>query len=178
MKVIRTDGKGRKALEKAIRDLQQMRARVGFFEHSKYPDGTPVAYVATIQEYGYKAIPKRPFFRPTLEEQRQAFRESLAKGARAVLNGRMTTAAMLEIFGANVAGEVRIAISKVHEPPLAMSTLLLRKRKKTTVIGGREVGRAVRDVSDGTPDVSGVSTKPLVDTGYLISQVANDVVKK
>lgn len=181
MKVTQKGGAARKALEQAIKDLQRKQARVGFFEHSKYADGTPVAYVAAIQEFGHGPIPPRPFFRPTLAEQKQAFRESLAKGSKAVLDGRMTVKNMLDIFGANVAGEIQLTISKVMAPPLSTATLILRKRKKdpTFSVGGREVGRAVRDAgSDSPPDVSGVSTKPLVDSGYLISQVANDVVDK
>ncbi|MDL2105264.1 hypothetical protein QQJ69_19235, partial [Proteus mirabilis] len=48
-------------------ELARKRLSVGFFEHSKYPDGTPIAYVASIQELGYPAggIPPRPFLRPT-----------------------------------------------------------------------------------------------------------------
>lgn len=41
---------------KAVYDeLAKKQLKVGFFAHSKYPDGTPVAYVAAIQELGYPA---------------------------------------------------------------------------------------------------------------------------
>lgn len=50
---------------KAVYDeLNKKQLKIGFFEHSKYPDGTPIAYVAAIQELGYGPIPPRPFFAP------------------------------------------------------------------------------------------------------------------
>lgn len=159
MKVQRTSGQGHAALLKAIKDLAQKQARVGFFENSKYEDGTPVAYVATIQEFGYAGggIPPRPFMRPTIAEQRNAWRQALAKGAKAVMNGRLTVQMMLEQFGMMAAGDVKKTISAVTTPALKQSTLKARQRRKKT---------------------PGVSTKPLVDTGFMLSQVSSDVVDK
>lgn len=159
MKVQRTSGQGHAALLKAIKDLAHKQARVGFFENSKYEDGTPVAYVATIQEFGYAGggIPPRPFMRPTIAEQRNAWRQTLAKGANAVMNGRLTVQMMLEQFGMMAAGDVKKTIAAVATPALKQSTLDARQRRKKT---------------------PGVSNKPLVDTGFLISQVSSDVVDK
>lgn len=144
---------------KAIKDLAHKQARVGFFEYSKYEDGTPVAYVATIQEFGYAGggIPPRPFFRPTIEEQRNAWRQTLAKGAKAAVNGRLTVQMMLEQFGMMAAGDIKKTIAAVTQPALKQSTLDARQRRKKT---------------------PGVSTKPLVDTGFMLSQVSSDVVDK
>lgn len=144
---------------KAIKDLDRKQARVGFFENSKYEDGTPVAYVATIQEFGYAGggIPPRPFFRPTIEEQRNAWRQTLAKGAKAAVNGRLAVQMMLEQFGMMAAGDIKKTIAAVTQPALKQSTLDARQRRKKT---------------------PGVSTKPLVDTGFMLSQVSSDVVDK
>lgn len=159
MKVQRTSGQGVAAMKKAIRDLSQKQARIGFFEYSKYEDGTPAAYVATIQEFGYPGgnIPPRPFFRPTISEQRNAWRMTLAKGAKAVMNGRLTVQMMLEQFGLMAAGDVKKTIAAVTTPALKQSTLKARQSRKKT---------------------PGVSTKPLVDTGFMLSQVNSDVVDK
>lgn len=145
------------ALLRAIRELKTKGARVGFLDTSKYPDGTPVAYVATIQEFGYPEgnIPARPFFRPTIAEQRDAWRATLQKGARAVVNGKMSVEQMLMMFGAVAAGDVAGGIRKVMTPPLKQSTLDNRQARKKT---------------------PGVSHKPLVDTGLMIQSVSNDVV--
>jgi hypothetical protein len=158
MKVEHKPG-ARPDLERAIKDLARKQARMGFFPHSQYADGTPVAYVATIQEFGYPTggIPSRPFFRPTIAEQRTAWRDSLAKGSRAVMRGRLTTEQMLTQFGLSAAGDVKKTISLVMTPELAESTIEARRSRRKT---------------------PGVSTKPLVDTGYMLSQVDADVVDK
>lgn len=144
---------GSDLLHKALADIASKQARVGFFEHSKYADGTPVAYVATIQEYHPEHA--RPFMRPTIEEQRKAWRLTLQKGMQAVVNGRIDTTAMLQQFGMLAAADVRKTISQIIDPALAPATLAARQRRRRT---------------------PGVSTKPLVDTGLLIQSVTSDVV--
>ena len=159
MKVKRTGAQAHEALRRAVQDLQTKQARVGFFDTANYPDGTPVAYVATIQEFGYAAggIPPRPFMRPTIQEQRNAWRQSLGRGAKAVLNDRLTVEQMLSQFGMSAAGDISRTISKVDTPPLADSTIAARQSKRKS---------------------PGVSRKPLVDTGLMIQSVSSDVVDK
>lgn len=41
-----------KELERRAAKLKKGRLKVGFFENATYPDGTPVAYIAWIQEHG------------------------------------------------------------------------------------------------------------------------------
>ncbi len=157
--VTRKPAPNREAIEKAIRDLGHKRLRVGFFDTAKYPDGTPVAYVATIQEFGYPqgGIPARPFMRPTIAQQQAAWRESLRKGARATLNGRLTAQQMLTQFGLAAAGDVSKTISLIDTPPLAESTIAARKSRRKS---------------------PGVSVKPLVDTGLMIGAVSSQVTDK
>jgi hypothetical protein len=144
---------GSEALRQAMQAIAHKQARAGFFEYAKYPDGTPVAYVAAIQEFHPEHA--RPFMRPTIEAQRNAWRESLRKGCNAVLNGQLDARAMLEQFGARAASDIKKTISQITAPPLAKSTLAARQSRKKT---------------------PGVSAKPLVDTGLLIASVNNDVV--
>lgn len=144
-------------LTQALGELARKQARVGFFDTAHYPDGTPVAYVATIHEFGHGAIPPRPFMRPTVEAQRAAWRETLRKGAKAVLNGRLDVHEMLQQFGMQSAGDVRQTLAAVTDPPLKQSTLDARQSRKAT---------------------PGVSDKPLVDTGLLIQSISSDVVDK
>lgn len=143
-------GKGFVELTKKLIELKSKQVRVGFFENAKYPDGTPVAYVATIQEYGADNTPPRSFFRPTIQQQRNAWLESLNKGVSAFLNDRIELVNMLSAFGEGVTGDIRFTISRITEPPLAEATLKARQRKKKT---------------------PGVSAKPLIDTGYMLDSV-------
>lgn len=159
MPVQRT-GKGlRDHMKRILDEVESKEVQVGFFESSAYEDGTPVAYVAAIQEFGYPEgnIPARPFIRPTVAEQREAWRKTLQQGFKAAINERITVMHMLEQFGMAAAGQVKITISKITDPPLSAATLAARQSRKKT---------------------DGVSTKPLVDTGLLISSVQSAVVDR
>ena len=151
MRVERTTAAS-EAMAKAIAQIQRAKLQVGWFDTARYEDGTPVAYVATIQEFGSAAqgIPPRPFMRPTIEQQRNAWRESIAAGMRTVLEGKRTALEVLGRVGMLAAGNVGETIASITTPPLKQSTLDARQRKKLT---------------------PGVSTKPLVDTGLMIQSV-------
>lgn len=157
MKVQHQKGPAYDAMKKAIRELEATQARAGFFDTSVYPDGTPVAYVAAAQEYGTPTAPARSFFRPTMKAKKNAWADLMRNGAKAVISGRLTAEQMLEQFGQSVAGSVKETISQIQNPALAESTIKARQSKRKS---------------------PGVSTKPLVDSGYMISQVSNDVVTK
>ena len=56
-------------LDRVPEEFDGMVAQVGFPSGINYEDGTNVAYVATIQEFGAPEanIPPRPFMRPTVK---------------------------------------------------------------------------------------------------------------
>lgn len=147
----------RDQIERALKALQSKEARIGFFPQSQYEDGTPVAYVATIHEHGYPegGIPSRPFMRPTFDERRAENRDQMAKGIRAVLNGRIEAGAMLHQLGLANAGAVSTTISRVTAPTLSDATIAARASRRKS---------------------PGVSDKPLVDSGLLIKSVTSEVV--
>lgn len=145
---------GLERLAASIAELPKKSAAVGFFDTAVYPDGTPVAYVATIQEFGAGRIPPRSFMRSTVAEQRAAWQNTLAQGARRVLADKLTVEQMLEAFGMLAAGQIKEKIASIMAPGLSDATLSARLRRNNT------------------------STKPLVDTGYLISSVDSKVENK
>ena len=177
------------AIKKVLEELGRKEIKVGFFESAKYTDGTPIAYVAAIQEFGHGPIPPRPFMRPAEQQNAAKWQKGIASGVKAALNGSITIEHALEQVGMVAAGDVRKAIKAVSAPPLSPLTLLLRKRAKgndAAPITGKSVGQAARDLAmegprqkgDKTLDVSGVSTKPLVDSGQMIQAVTSAVVDK
>jgi hypothetical protein len=145
-------------LAQSIADLESKRGQVGFFDTAHYPDGTPVAYVAAIQEFGHGPIPPRSFMRSTMAEKRAAWRQTLAQGAKQVLADRMTTEQMLEAFGMAAAGDVKEKIISIMSPALDESTIYARLHRNTKP--------------------RNTSTKPLVDTGVLLSSVESKVTDK
>lgn len=146
------------AIKKALEELGRKEIKVGFFESAKYPDGTPIAYVAAIQELGHGPIPPRPFMRPAEEQNAAKWQKGIAAGVKAALNGSVTITHALEQVGMVAAGDVRKAIKAVTAPPLAGSTVQARQRR----LKGKK----------------SASTKPLVDTGQMIQAVTSAVVDK
>ena len=154
MEVRRTSNS--EAIKKMLAELDKKEIRVGFFENSKYTDGTPIAYIASIMEFGYGPIPPRPFMRPAEEVNKGKWVKGIASGVRAVIAGQVTLDHALEQVGMVAAGDVRKAIKAVTAPPLAESTVRARQRRKK---GKKSVSR-----------------KPLIDKGEMFQAVNSAVV--
>ena len=146
------------AIKKVLEELGRKEIKVGFFESAKYPDGTPIAYVAAIQEFGHGPIPPRPFMRPAEQQNAAKWQKGVAAGVKAALNGSITIEHALEQVGMVAAGDVRKAIKAVTAPPLADSTISARQRR----LKGKKAA----------------SIKPLVDSGQMIQAVTSAVVDK
>lgn len=145
----------RQSNEKAIRAVLQAAGRaeirVGFFPTQRYTDGTPVAYVATVHEYGYGPIPPRPFMRPTVTSKKAEWAQNM-RAALASAMKAMTVSAVTSNFdqvGAAAAADISYTISQVRSPMLKPSTLKARQSRQSK-------------------KAKTVSIKPLVDTGVLI----------
>lgn len=118
-------------VELSLQELDGLRTRVGWFETNKYPDkkSTPVAYVASIQEFGYGPIPPRPYFRPTIAKESGNWAALIAKASKGVVTGRRTAFQAMDMLGLQAAGDVRAAIAAVSSPPLAEATIRARKAR-------------------------------------------------
>lgn len=126
----------------------------GFMNGATYPDGTSVATVATANEYGNPGNnqPPRPFFRNAIAENKSKWQSSLVKG----LSSGRSVGNVLELVGAQIAGDITESIATLTEPELKESTLKARRTRK------------VRPNN---------STKPLVDTTVMITNVTYEVKK-
>lgn len=157
MKVVRKGGTEK--LQATLKDVSSKQIRVGFFPEAQYPDGTPVAYVAAIHEFGapQRSIPARPFMRPTAEQKKSEWGRQIAGAVRGAIDGKVDVAQAFDAIGAMAAGDIGRTISRVTTPPLKDSTLRARQTRKKT---------------------PGVSKKPLVDTGLLIQSVSHVVEDK
>lgn len=145
------------ALHKRIEQLEDGSGkvvRVGVVEHQHYDDGTPVAYVAAIHEYGSPSngIPPRPFFRPTLTKNKKKW---VATVGAAIKSGASLENA-LEMVGLLASADVKQTLSEITEPPLKESTIRARNRKYKS-------------------KSNKVSTKPLIDTRLLFDSISYSV---
>ena len=125
--------------------------QVGFPTSAKYEDGTPVAYVAVINNYGAPAqgIPARPFFEPAIAAHKKEWTAFLGKSIGRVSKGQWTANDAFDALGYTVGSDIQIAIRDVTSPPLKPETI---KRK----------GFA----------------KPLIDKGLMIASVSYTVAQK
>lgn len=122
--------------------------RIGFLERASYPDGTPVALVAAVQDFGAPArgIPPRPFFRDMIAERKAEWPAAIAALLKA---NDYDAARTLDQVGEAVAGQLRESIQKAAAPPYAPLAPATIKRK-------------------------GFS-KLLVDTGHMLNSVDHEV---
>lgn len=98
------------------------KVRAGFFENATYPDGTPVAMVAAIQNWGAPraGIPPRPFFSNMVKDKSPTWGAGLAKALKATDYDVHKSLAMM---GEQIVGDLRQSIKDTNDPPLAASTI-------------------------------------------------------
>lgn len=143
--------RGGDKFEAALRKLANQVAKpasvkVGFLEGARYPDGTQVAMIAAINEYGApsRGQPPRPFFRQMIDSKQGEWPAAIAGLLKA---NDLDAAIALDLAGAAIAGQLRESITRLTDPPLAASTI-------------RRKGFA----------------KPLVDTGHMLNSVDHEVI--
>ncbi len=171
--VTRQEGDGGRRLRAALAGLRGVTGKVGWFASAKYPDGTPVAYIAVIHEYGYapRGIPPRMGLRAMIPEKQAEWARYAEHGAKAVLAGTMTAIQAMELIGGRASGDIRKQIASVQSPALKDSTLDAR---------ARNLGLKSRD------DLTGTGRKPLVEPkmkdgktpGGLLQATATYIVEK
>ncbi|MGO7089488.1 hypothetical protein AB9E14_23720 [Rhizobium leguminosarum] len=149
---------------------------IGFLEGATYPDGKSVPEIAAIQEFGAPkaGIPPRPFFRTMISAKSPEWPDAV--GNLLVSNG-YDAAKTLGQTGEAIKGQLQQSIIDTFNPPLSPVTLMLRKMRAEDpdlVVTGKTVGEAARRVKAGE-STEGVSTKPLVDSGVLLSSVDYEV---
>ena len=149
MTTISGGDKLRAALDKIARKLKSGgTVRVGFLEGATYPDGTSVALVAAINEFGApsRGQPPRPFFRRMIAAKQGEWPAAIEAGLKA---NDYDVARTLAQAGEGIAGQLRQSIVDLVDPPLAASTIKAKG-----------------------------SSKPLVDTGHMLNSVEFEVETK
>jgi len=142
------------------RAIDRLRARMGAMRRSvnvgipagpAESDGTPLALIAAVHEYGAPehGIPERPFLRAAINENRAKYARLSQQALLDEARGQATPAQALGQLGEAAAGDVKNKITHGPFAPLAPATI---KRKG--------------------------SAKPLIDTGNLRQsvtwEIAND----
>ncbi len=118
-----TGGEKLKArLEEMAAALAKARSvRVGFLEDARYPDGTSVAMVAAVNEFGNPpSRPPRPFFRGMIRQQSKKWPGEIAQ---ALKHSGYDAEKALDLTGAAIKGQLQEAITTYVGPPLKPATV-------------------------------------------------------
>lgn len=139
------------ALSGVNKQFKDKVVQIGLPSGINYEDGTSVAYVAAIQEFGSPAsgIPPRPFFKPTVKSQSKGWGAKIGKGVTQVRNGNLTADMVLEAVGRVAVADLQATINSVSSPPLKPSTIAAKG-----------------------------FDKPLIDTGLMIASIQSKVATK
>nr|WP_321986146.1 hypothetical protein [uncultured Lichenicoccus sp.] len=135
---LRLDGGDR--LRDALRELSKRLGRsgtvqIGFLEGATYADGTPVATVAAIQEFGAPSrnIPPRPFFRQMIAQHTPEWSGDFAGILDAADDNPEVS---LDRMGALIAAQLRDSIQQFTTPALAQTTVQAKGNDKALVDTG------------------------------------------
>ncbi|UYL86081.1 putative RNA polymerase [Acinetobacter phage vB_AbaM_BP10] len=115
---IKRTGSLDQALNRLISSNDQY-VKAGVLEGSKYPDGTSVATVAYKNEYGFKNIPSRPFFRQTIKEQKAAWANLMKQGFKA----GYSLEKCFGLVGTQMQTDIQYSIMTWTTPPNAPTTI-------------------------------------------------------
>lgn len=121
--VVRGGNKLSGALQKIAGGLVRGRVvQVGFMENATYPDGTLVALVAAVQDFGAPShgIPPRPFFRNMVADKKDAWPGELGVVLR---KENMDAEKSLEQMGARIKGQLQESITEFAGVPLRLATV-------------------------------------------------------
>ena len=103
--------------------------QVGFPTNAQYEDGTPIASIAIIHEFGAPEahIPPRPFFGPSIAEHKSDWIRAVKKAVQLGTENDLTAEDALDGVGDLMAKQIQGTIANLYAPELAESTLAARR---------------------------------------------------
>ncbi len=117
-------------------------------KQNAYPDGTPVAQVAALNEFGSESnkIPARPFLKTTMHNNRSKYKKILKASLKRIVTGKETKKKELDKLGLIIEKDVKETITSIRSPKNSAKTIARKK-----------------------------SSNPLIDTGHLRASVSHEI---
>jgi hypothetical protein len=132
--------KGGSKLDSALTEIAAKISRpatlkVGFLSGASYPDGTSVALVAAVQEFGApsRGIPSRPFFRNMIAAKSPGWPAAVAVNLKAK---NYDVDATLRIVGTGIKEQLQDSIRTFEGAPLAPATVAAKGFDKALIDTG------------------------------------------
>ncbi len=174
---------GGERLQKVLAEISSRASKehklsVGFMADAKYPDGTPVAMVAAIHNFGAPAagIPARPFFTRMVDTSKGEWGRKIGHLLR---NQGFDSRRALAAMGEDIGGDLRESIINGNWQGLSEITLMLRTMRsgdQALRVTGKTVGQAAALIAAGKKhNRSKSGSAPLIDTGHMLNSVAYQV---
>lgn len=136
----------RKLEEIAMKVARPATLRVGFLENATYPDGTKVAMVAALLNFGISNGKAWPFFTKMIAEKSPTWGKILADLLTA---NDYDVDKALALMGTGIAGQLRQAITDMNEPKLEESTIKRKGFEKPLVDTGHMLNSVDYEVQGG-----------------------------
>lgn len=140
--------RGWRRIRKMLRRIDGSEVEVGWFPDARHEEMN-TAELAAIHEYGGGKVPARPMIRPVVDKNTNNYRRLRKLLMDRVIAGNMSEEAALETLGARVESDLKEWITDGDHAPNAPSTIARKG-----------------------------SSKPLIDTGLMRSQVSHKVTLK
>jgi hypothetical protein len=141
---------------------------------SNSPNNAMLAYV---HDNGSPAqnIPARPFMTPGIERVKEDIKRELKEGARACLDGSISSGAVhLNRVGIIAQSSIRNRINEGIAPPLSDATLQARIKNRTSIQGAK---KELKRREQGLMPSATAEAKPLIATGQLRNSI-NYVIRE
>lgn len=176
--------KNQKLWNQLTKNLNDFQIEAGWFENTKYDDGTSIGFVARIQNNGAHInvtnkqrkflhylgihlknstgqiiIPPRPFMDNAKDRVKKEGHQILQQEILRVFEGRQTMEKATSRLGEWLQGVIQKEITKLNNPKLSSATIEIRNKSYAS-------------------HSSNQSTKPLNDSGLMLATVQYQVTKK
>lgn len=130
---------GGQNVERYFRNLAQKVRRggtleVGFMAGATYPDGTSVALVAALNEFGTSRAPPRPFFRNMIAAKSSGWGPAAGK---LLVSNNYDVRTTLTLVGEGIKGQLQQSIASNTPPPNAPSTVARKGHSRTLIDTGQ-----------------------------------------
>lgn len=147
--------------------------RVGFLENATYPDGTKVATVAALNNFGAPeaGIPARPYFSKMIARQSPDWGDRFAD---VLVASNYDAETALALMGDGIAGQLRQEIVETDSPANSPVTNLLKQRFPTR--DGMEFEDVLQARADVAAGESAPPGKPLSWSGHMLASVDREVI--
>jgi len=149
--------------------------RVGVPSGDAEADGTSVAMIAAVHEYGSpsQGIPERPFLRVAMQENTKKYVLLNRRNLIEVLNKRMTIEQALGQLGAMAQGDVQAKLKNGDFKPLDPKTIAARRRARSNGYNKALLRKVAK--KQGAGNAAGPIDRPLIDSGQLRQSIAWEI---